>query len=327
MRIATTGSIATDHLMAFPGRFAEQLVADRLSTISLSFLVDGLEVRRGGVAANIALGLSRLGLAPLLVGAAGQDFADYRLRLEDSGVDTSGVRISADLQTARFVCTTDADSNQIASFYTGAMSEAREIGLAPIAERSGGLDLVVVSPNDPVAMLRHTAECRSLGIPFAADPGQQIARLDGGELRQLVDDAWVLFTNEYEAALLARHTGWTEDEILARVGTWITTLGADGVKVSRCGQQPVRIPAVAVPDPVEPTGLGDAFRAGFLAAVSWGLPAESAARLGCAVASTALRVVGPQDYRIEPDILTAELRRTYGTDAATELAAFLGRLK
>src|SRR4051794_13312558 len=168
MRVLVTGSIATDHLMSFPGRFADQLLPDQLDRISLSFLVEDLDVRRGGAAANIAFGLAVLGLHPVLVGAVGDDFADYRAWLDEHGVDTASVHVSETLHTARFVCTTDRDQCQIGSFYPGAMSEAREIALAPVAERVGGVDLVLVSPNDPVAMARHTEESRTLGIPFAA---------------------------------------------------------------------------------------------------------------------------------------------------------------
>lgn len=170
MRIAVTGSIATDHLMTFPGRFGDQLIADQLHRISLSFLVDDLQIRRGGCAANIAFGMGCLGLRPVLVGAVGADFADYRSWLERHGVDCDSVHISEMHHTARFLCTTDDDHNQIASFYTGAMAEARLIELGPISQRLGGLDLVLISPNDPEAMLRHTTEARQRAIPFAADP-------------------------------------------------------------------------------------------------------------------------------------------------------------
>jgi len=197
VRIAVTGSIATDHLMTFPGRFADQLVADQLHTVSLSFLVDNLDVRRGGVAANIAFGMGQLGTRPILVGAAGFDFDEYRAWLERHGVDTDSVRISDTLHTARFVCTTDSDHNQIGSFYTGAMSEARLIELKTVADRVGGLDLVSIGADDPEAMLRHTEECRSRGIPFAADFSQQIARMNGEEIRILLEGATYLFSNEY----------------------------------------------------------------------------------------------------------------------------------
>ena len=226
MRIAVTGSIATDHLMTFPGRFADQLVADQLHTVSLSFLVDNLDVRRGGVGANICFGMGQLGTEPILVGAAGSDFDEYRAWLDRHGVDTGSVRISEVLHTARFVCTTDADHNQIGSFYTGAMSEARLIELKAVADRVGGLDLVSIGADDPEAMLRHTEECRSRGIPFAADFSQQIARMDGDEIRILLDGATYLFSNEYEKGLIESKTGWTDEEILAKVGHRVTTLGA-----------------------------------------------------------------------------------------------------
>src|SRR5262249_18584761 len=188
--------------MTFPGRFVEQFIADKIDRVSLSFLVDGLEIRRGGVAANISFGLGVLGLRPLLVGAVGPDFGPYRDWLSGDGGDCSGVGASARHHTARFVCTTDLDGNQIASFYPGAMSEDAEIGLASLATQVGGLDLVLIGASDPEAMLSHTEECRTLGVPFAADPSQQLPRLDGPQLRALVDGAAYLFCNEYEEALI-----------------------------------------------------------------------------------------------------------------------------
>jgi len=189
MRIAVAGSIATDHLFTFEGRFADSLLAEQLSNVSLSFLASDLKVRRGGTGANIAFGMGALGSSPLLVGAVGADFDDYRSWLERHGVDCGSVHVSDVALTARFICTTDNDMSQLASFYPGAMSEAREIELAPVAERVGGLDLVVISPNDPAAMIRHTRECLQAGRPFVADPSQQLARMDGAEIRELVDGA------------------------------------------------------------------------------------------------------------------------------------------
>src|SRR5690242_10443493 len=218
-KIVVTGSIATDHLMHFPGRFAEQLLPDQLHKVSLSFLVDDLVVRRGGVAANIAFGMAQLGLRPVLVGAVGNDFADYRSWLERHGVDCTGVHVSEVAHTARFVCTTDEDMCQIASFYAGAMAEARNIELRPIAERFGGsLDLVLISPDDPEAMVRHAQECRERGYAFAVDPSQQLARMDGEPVREFVAGARYLFSNDYEWNLLLRKTGWTEAEVLSQVG-------------------------------------------------------------------------------------------------------------
>jgi adenosine kinase len=208
MRIAVTGSIATDHLTTFPGRFSEQLLPDQLASVSLSFLVDDLQVRRGGAAANIAFGLGLLGFAPLLVGAVGADFAEYGAWLRRHGVDISHVKVSERSQTARFMCITDRDQNQIAAFYPGAMTEARHISLADVTASWGRPALVVIAPDDPVAMQRHTSASRQLGIPYAADPSQQLARLEGEEVRRLVDGAQVLFSNEYEAALLCERTGY-----------------------------------------------------------------------------------------------------------------------
>ncbi|WP_367322413.1 carbohydrate kinase family protein [Streptomyces sp. HUAS ZL42] len=323
MRIAVTGSIATDHLMVFPGRFTDQLIPDRLASVSLSFLVDALEVRRGGVAANIAFGLGGLGLEPLLVGAVGSDFAEYEVWLKGHGVDTGAVQISAERATARFMCITDADANQIASFYAGAMQEAREIDLGQVLGGRPRPDLVLVGPNDPEAMLRHTRECRDLGLLFAADPSQQLARLDGPQARDLVSGARWLFTNDYEAALLLERTGWDRDDVLERVGAWVTTLGGEGVRIDRAGRSPLIVPAVPDAPITDPTGVGDAFRAGFLAGLGHELPLAAAARLGCVVASAALSTVGSQAYRIDRDHILTTAARAYGAAAAQELAPAL----
>jgi adenosine kinase len=323
MRIAVTGSIATDHLMTFEGRFTDSLVVDQLDKISPSFLVEDLEMRRGGIAANIAFGMGCLGLDPVLVGAVGQDFADYRSWLERHRVDTASVHVSELRHTARFVCTTDSDHAQIASFYAGAMSEAREIELAPIADRLGGLDLVVISANDPEAMLRHTEECRSRDYPFLADPSQQVAWMDGAGIRQLLDGATYLFTNEYEAALAEQKTGWSSEEILDRVGTRVTTLGAKGVRVDRKGEPSIQVECVPEDRKADPTGVGDAFRAGFLAALSWGLPAERACQVGSLLAAYVIETVGTQEYELGQARFLERLRAAYGDEAAADVAPHL----
>ena len=320
MPIAVTGSIATDHLMTFPGRFADSLIVDQLDKISLSFLVEELTVRRGGIGANICFGMASLGLNPVLVGSVGEDFVDYRSWLERHGVDCASVHVSEVRHTARFVCTTDADHAQIATFYAGAMSEAREIELRPIVDRVGAADLVVISPNDPEAMLRHTDECRARGYRFAADPSQQLAWMEGASIRHLVDGAAYLFSNEYEAALLEQKTGWSADEVLSRVGVRITTLGKDGARVERVGHEPISVPAAAEKVAVDPTGVGDAFRAGFLTAVAWGLGLERAAQLGALLATYVLETVGTQEYELGRDDVLARMGDAYGTDAAAEIA-------
>jgi adenosine kinase len=326
VRIAVTGSIATDHLMTFQGRFADSLVVEQLDQVSLSFLVEDLQVRRGGVAANIAFGLANLGLRPLLVGSVGEDFVDYRSWLTRHGVDCAGVRVSELLHTARFICTTDSDQAQIASFYAGAMSEAREIELGPLGAQEL-LDLVVVSPNDPEAMLRHTQECRTRGIPFAADPSQQLAWSDGAVIKQLVDGAAYLFTNDYEAALITQKTGWTADEVLARVGVRVTTHGKNGAVIQRAGQDDVRIPVVPADRIADPTGVGDGFRAGFLAALAWGLPLEQCAQVGCLLATLVLETVGTQEYALGQFDFVARLAKAYGDDAAEAVRPHLKALR
>lgn len=319
MRIAVTGSIATDHLMTYEGRFSEQLLADQLDHVSVSFLVSDLDIRRGGVAANICFGLGSLGLRPLLVGSVGADFGDYRSWLDRHGVDTSGVRVSELRHTARFLCTTDRDQNQIASFYPGAMSEAREIELGPL----GPLDLVVVSPNDPEAMLRHTRECRERGVPFVADPSQQLSSLDGAQVRELVDGAELLVTNEYEAALVERKTGWDDAELLRRVRVRVTTLGSKGALVRRAGAGDITVAVPREERRADPTGVGDAFRAGFLAGRSWRLGDERCAQLGSVLATACLESIGTQEYRAEPASILTRLAEAYGADAAAEVGAHL----
>ncbi|MFD9908405.1 carbohydrate kinase family protein [Streptomyces sp. NPDC059063] len=316
MHLAVTGSIATDHLMVFPGRFAEQLLTGQLEHVSLSFLADRLEVRRGGVGANIAFGLGRLGHRPLLIGAAGLDFAEYDSWLRAAGVDTSGVRVSQSLHTARFVCTTDTDQNQIATFYAGAMAEAPLIDLAALTARAGRPHLVLVGADDPEAMVRHTATAHRLRIPVAADPSQQLARLEREQARCLVDGARWLFTNAYEAALLQERTGWRERDILQRVGTWITTLGANGVVLATREAPRLAVPAVPAGAVADPTGAGDAFRAGFLAGHAWQWPPEQAAQLGCALAVTALESVGTQEYKLLAAELVPRIQQAYGPRAA-----------
>jgi len=324
-RIAVTGSIATDHLMSFPGRFSQQLLEGQLHKVSLSFLVDSLDVRRGGVAANIAFGLGVLGHRPVLVGAVGDDFSTsgYRSWLERHGVDCDDVRVSQLRHTARFLCTTDLDHNQIASFYTGAMAEARDIELAPVARRLGGLDLVVVSPNDPAAMVRHTRECRSGRVPFAADPSQQLARMEGPEIRDLIDGAAYLFSNQYESALTETKTGWTSAEVLSRVGVRVTTLGAQGAVVETAGGSPLHVPVPPEEAKQDPTGVGDAFRAGFLAAVAWGLGLERCGQVGSLLATHAIESLGTQEYVVNPDTFLSRLADAYGAAAAEDLRPHL----
>jgi adenosine kinase len=315
------GSIATDHLMSFGGRFKDSLVVEQLDKISLSFLVDELEIRRGGVAPNMCFGLGRLGLRPVLVGAAGEDFTDYRSWLERHGVDCASVHISDSRHTARFVCTTDSTMAQFASFYPGAMSEARVIELGPIVDRVGEPDFVLIAADDPEGMLRHTRECRTRGYPFIADPSQQLAFSEGDLIRDLVDGATYLFSNEYESHMIEAKTGWSADEILSRVGTQVTTLGADGVRITARDAETIEVKAAAGVTAVEPTGVGDAFRAGFLAGLEWEVGHERSAQIGCVLAAYVVETVGTQEYTFTRAQFVERIRQSYGDTAADEVGA------
>jgi adenosine kinase len=323
MSLLIAGSIATDHLMSFQGRFRDSLVVEQLDKISLSFLVDDLEIRRGGVAANMCFGLGQLGVRPVLVGAAGEDFAGYRSWLERHGVDCGHVRISETAHTARFVCTTDPTGAQIASFYPGAMSEARLIELRPIAARVGEPEYVLIGADDPAGMLRHTEECRQRGYPFIADPSQQLAFSDGGLIRQLIDGAAILFSNEYESHMIEQKTGWSPEEVLSRVDMQVTTLGKEGARILRAGREPIEVPAAADVTAVEPTGVGDAFRAGFLAALSWHVDVERAAQVGSVLAAYVVETVGTQEYSFTPGEFLTRLEDSYGSAAADDVAPHL----
>jgi adenosine kinase len=369
--IAVTGSIATDHLMHFPGRFADQLVAEQLDRVSLSFLVDDLAIRKGGCAGNIAFGLGVLGQSPLLVGAVGADFGEYRTWLEEHGVDCSAVLVCDDVHTARFVCTTDDDMRQIGSFYIGAMGRSKEISLAPLVERGldlvligasdpeamvqttaeclqlglpfaadvsqqvtrmegpeirklveRGLDLVLIGASDPEAMVQTTAECLQLGLPFAADVSQQVTRMEGPEIRKLVEGARYLMTNDYEWELLQQKTGWTEAQVAEKVEIRITTLGEHGVQIVGRDTE-LKIGVVPETAKADPTGVGDAFRAGFLAATAGGLSIERSAQLGSLIAVQVLEVEGGQEWTWDKAHGLERLRDAYGPDAAAEIEPVL----
>lgn len=323
VRIAVAGSVATDHLMTFSGKFADSLVPDQLDKIALSFLVQDLDVRRGGCGANIAFGLAQLGHAPRLVAAVGPDFADsgYLAWLQDAGVDCDALHVSAQ-HTARCTITTDEAQAQIVTFYAGAMSDARHIDVARLHETEP-IDLLLVGPDDPDGMVRHTETARRLGIPFAADPSQQLAWADGDLIRDLVDGAAYLFSNEYEDALIQQKTGWTGDQVQAHVGTRVVTRGKDGVTVVTAEGERVDVEAVPGITAVDPTGVGDSFRAGFLAGVAAGLTPERSAQVGCTVAAGVVETKGTQEYTVTRDGFLGRVERAYGRAAADEIGAAL----
>jgi adenosine kinase len=323
MKIGVAGSVGLDHLMTFSGKFTDSLVAGSLQKVSLSFLVDSLDVRRGGCAANIAFGMGVLGLNPILIAAVGKDWADYDAWLSRHGVDTSHALVSTTLHTAHFVVTTDQELNQIASFFPGAMSEARNIELSPIMQKIGRLDLMVISPDDPEAMLRHSEVCRQQGIAFAADPSQQMARMTGEEIKLLIDGASYLFLNEYELALAMQKTGWTDREILERVKYRVVTLGSMGAKVESAAGEFVQVACPKEKAKIDPTGVGDSFRSGFIAGLAWGLSHERCAQLGALIATYVIETLGTQEYRFTPAEFVARFAESYGQSAADEIAVHL----
>jgi adenosine kinase len=308
--------------MHFPGKFSQQLLADQLHKVSLSFLVDDLVVRRGGVAANIAFGMGQLGGSPVLMGAVGADFDEYRAWLERHGVVCDFVHVSEVHHTARFVCTTDEEMCQIASFYAGAMSEARNIELAPAWDATAA-DLVVISADDPAAMVRHSVECRERGYRFAADPSQQIARMTGDDLHALIEGADLLFTNDYEKSLLESKTGLREDEVMSRIGVRVTTLGSKGVEIVGRDVDYVHVPCAREREKADPTGVGDGFRAGFLTARDWGLSWQRAAEVGSLLATLVLETVGTQEYVVKPNDFADRLAESYGDDCASDVLPYL----
>jgi adenosine kinase len=309
--------------MTFSGKFTDSFVAGSLEKVSLSFLVDSLDVRRGGCAANICYGMGVLGLNPVLIAAVGKDWADYEAWLSRHGVDTSHALVSTTLYTAHFMVTTDDDLNQIASFFPGAMSEARNIELGPIMEKTGRFDMVVISPDDPQAMLHHSDVCRKEGIPFAADPSQQMARMSGEEIKLLIDGASYLFLNEYELALAMQKTGWSDREILEHVKIRVVTLGSKGAKVESAAGEFVQVGVPKEKSKTDPTGVGDSFRSGFIAGLAWGLSHERCAQLGSLIATYVIETMGTQEYRFSSAEFLARFEAAYGAEAASQIAPHL----
>jgi adenosine kinase len=294
MTIVCTGSIAYDYLMSFPGHFKDHIIADRLDSISLSFLVDTLVRQRGGIAPNIAYNLALLGEKPKILGTAGIDFDEYRAWLEEVGVDTSYVKIVPEVYTASFFVNTDRANAQIASFYTGAMAYAKDLSLHEMKPNLP--DLVIISANDPAAMDRLVKECTELGVKYLYDPSQQIVRVDPEELRRGVAGAHSLFVNDYEYELLLKHTGMNTEQILEKVDFMCVTLGNDGSLIYADGEQ-YRISVVPPVEIVEPTGMGDAFRAGFVVGRSAGFGWQTCGQMGALAATYCLEQRGTQNHR------------------------------
>lgn len=315
MKIVVSGSIAFDYLMRFPGRFREHLIEGKLDRISVSFLVETLVRERGGSGANIAYNLALLGERPILMGTAGVDFADYRAWLDVSGVDTSAVRVIPDVFTASFFVNTDSDSNQIGSFFTGAMAHSRGYRLAEAV--SGRPDLVVVAPNDPVAMSELADECCQSGVPFLFDPSQQVIWLDADFLRHGTEQCSMLIVNEYEWAMIANKTGLTRDQLVDEGKTLIVTHGGDGSHIYASGEH-IFVPIFPVTRLVDPTGVGDAYRAGLLKGIASGFGWELCGQLGSVAAAYVLEHSGTQNHTFTLPEFVARFRTAFDDQGALD---------
>jgi len=307
MNIIITGSIAYDYLMSFPGSFSEHLLPDHLQRVSLSFLVDSMDKRRGGCAPNIAYTLALLGERPRLMGTAGQDFGEYRQWLERAGVDTALVKDVPAKFTASFFCSTDRDGNQIASFYTGAMAHAGEMSF----REAGACDLAIISPNDPGAMVQYAEECCALGIPYIFDPSQQVARMDGAALSPGVRGARIVICNDYEYEIIRQKTGLDAAAMLERSEAVVVTKGEKGASVM-LRDRAIDVPAVPPSEIVDPTGVGDAFRGGFMKGLAAGAGWEVSARMGSVAAAYALEHMGGSSHAYTREQFALRYERHFG---------------
>jgi adenosine kinase len=312
MNLIVTGSIAFDYLMSFPGKFTEHLLPEHFSRVSLSFLVDTMDKRRGGCAPNIAYTLALLGEKPMLMATAGQDFGDYRRWLDAAGIDTSLVKEVDGKFTASFFCNTDEANNQIASFYTGAMAHAAELSFRTVPRA----DLVIISPNDPAAMVQYADECRTLGIKYMFDPGQQCARMSGDEIREGIVGAALVICNDYEFELIRQKTGLDEADVLAQAGVLIVTKGEHGSSVMQPDSQ-IDVPAVTPTRIADPTGVGDAYRGGFMKGLALGAGYDVCAQLGSVAATYALEHLGGTSHAYTRAEFKARYEEHFGALTAT----------
>jgi adenosine kinase len=309
MSIIVTGSVAFDYLMSFPGRFREHILPDQLHQVSLSFLVDSMRKQRGGCAPNIAYTLALLGERPTVMATVGQDFGEYRAWLESVGVDTSAIVEVKDVFTSSFFVNTDQENNQIASFYMGAMGKADTLSFHDLDRQA--IDIAIISPNAPGAMVKYARECQDLGIPYLYDPSQQIVRLSAEELLAGTRGARLLVVNEYEFAMIKNKTGLSDEEMLALSEITIVTQGERGSTIYVDGQV-LHIPAVA-PEPLaEPTGVGDAYRAGIVKGLMQGYPWETTGRIAALAATYVLEQYGTQNHHYSLAEFAERYRQVFG---------------
>jgi len=313
MDFLITGSVAYDYLMSFPGYFKDHILPDHLDSISLSFLVDSMTRLRGGIAPNIAYTLALLGGHPRLWATVGEDFEEYRAWLEKRGVDTRGARVVPGVYSASFFVNTDRANAQIASFYPGAMAYAAELSLTELAENRP--DIVMISPNDPEAMRQYVRECRAMGLAYIYDPSQQIVRLSDEDLHEGSFDALALFVNEYEFAMIQKRTGFDPtaflgDEAVGGERFIVVTLGKDGAAIYTRGGV-IRTPVVPAEQIIDPTGVGDAFRGGFLTGYGLGLDFETCGQMGALAGTYCLEHKGTQSHTFTPAEFVARYRQHF----------------
>lgn len=310
MRILVTGSIAYDYIMVFPGRFRDHILPDKMHVLSVSFLVDSLQRRRGGTGANIAYNLALLGERPVVVGTVGEDFGEYREWLDQNGVDTSGVRVVADEHTASCFINTDLQDNQIIAFYPGAMAKASTISLTGDLKATPD-DIVVIAPNDPAAIERYTRECTAAGIPYLYDPSMQLPRMTKEQLHEGCRGARILAGNDYEFGMMAEKMEVAEDALRRSVPISVMTRGEAGALITVDGEE-FDIPPAKPTQVVDPTGAGDAYRAGFLRGMQLGLSWPVTGRIAALTAVHAIEQPGPQQHSYTLDAFLARYRENYG---------------
>ena len=311
MSILVSGSVALDHIMIFPDRFANHILPDQVHALNVSFNITSLDTHYGGVAANIAYHLRMLGADPLILAAVGSDFGPYASWLDRRGIRRDGIRVFDDIRTPQGFVTTDREDCQIWAFYEGAMARSHEARVEDVAET---LELGIVSANGKQAMLEHARALKARGVPTYIDPSHGLPILSGAELLELIEGAAGYFVNDYEWSLTLEQTGASEDEIAGLCDTVIITRGAEGSELRSAGRS-LEIPPAKTDRVVDPTGCGDAYRAGFLHAVANGKPLEVAGRLGSLIGGWQVEVDGAQalDYDL------AEVRSRYAEVFGTSL--------
>lgn len=315
MNIVCAGSVAYDYIMSFPGHFSDHILPDQIEILSVSFLVDSMRRERGGVAANIAYNLSLLGQRPRVMATVGQDFDGYRDWLEARGVDTSSTKQIEDDFTASFFVSTDRSDCQIASFYTGAMAHAGQVSFYDLDPSN--IDVTIISPNDPDAMAQHVRECRELDIPYIYDPSQQIVRLDPNTLAEGIAGSLMFIANDYEYGLVRRKTGLTDEDVRDMVDVLIVTRSERGSYIVVDGRQ-IDIPAVPPQRNVDPTGVGDAYRAGVITGYLRGYSWETTGRIGALAATYVLEENGTQNHEYTLEEFAQRYRQNFGDGPEVE---------